>query len=444
MGWNFGPVLLRVTRKGSLTRFRGLLKLFLFLDIDYCCFLAMPAMSKVMMLPLLPGVFALSKAEVKKDLREMEREMASPEEDTDSSIKSDDVLSSTYPVRPRKTPRRDRTLLAQSLSSSDTSYDFANVGSGTDIDEMLKYIQMIESTKPELLEIDKLREEKEVQYRSLVDAIGKTTKDFLASKSQEENYFHVLQSLHIRALQLRSVYLQRNLLMADAYNTSTARKEAAAALLAAASASSAEDSSAQVLRITLQPSDRKVIFYRGQIIATPFGQGRLTFIDAPQKKLRIQLSFGTLSSSLSAVVSWHYARPGGVDALSDDFLLHHWKSREGMFNTAPDYNHRLRQLIGVLEDEENGCTDNDEAAEEGNFYSAEDPIDASLTASPRSATEQEASAAVTASASSSVAPSLTSKQAAGAARAQIHYALSRDLADVPTKTLPYLFAPSGN
>lgn len=50
------------------------------------------------------GIFALSKAEIKKDVREMERSMHS-DTDSDSSVLSEDVLPSTYPVKPRKTPK---------------------------------------------------------------------------------------------------------------------------------------------------------------------------------------------------------------------------------------------------------------------------------------------------------------------------------------------------
>lgn len=55
-------------------------------------------------MPILAGVFPLSSAEAKKDFRDIRR-FISDDTDSDSSVKSDDVLPSTYPVKPRKSPR---------------------------------------------------------------------------------------------------------------------------------------------------------------------------------------------------------------------------------------------------------------------------------------------------------------------------------------------------
>ncbi|KAJ1409517.1 hypothetical protein B484DRAFT_436013, partial [Ochromonadaceae sp. CCMP2298] len=59
---------------------------------------------KIQALPNLSGVSGLSVMEIKDDLREMQQ----PHEDdtdSDSSIKSEDILDSIYPVQPRKTPK---------------------------------------------------------------------------------------------------------------------------------------------------------------------------------------------------------------------------------------------------------------------------------------------------------------------------------------------------
>lgn len=59
--------------------------------------------------PVVPthlGIFCLSRQEVKKDLREIERNLQDDDEtDSDSSVKSEDILASSYPVKPRKTAK---------------------------------------------------------------------------------------------------------------------------------------------------------------------------------------------------------------------------------------------------------------------------------------------------------------------------------------------------
>ena len=55
-----------------------------------------------------PGISTLSTSEVKNDLRDLQRSsvVVNPEEsDDDCSVKSGDIISSTYPVQPRKTSK---------------------------------------------------------------------------------------------------------------------------------------------------------------------------------------------------------------------------------------------------------------------------------------------------------------------------------------------------
>ena len=46
----------------------------------------------------------LTKPEIRKDMREIQRSLQA-DSDSECSVKSEDVLNSEYPVKPRKTPR---------------------------------------------------------------------------------------------------------------------------------------------------------------------------------------------------------------------------------------------------------------------------------------------------------------------------------------------------
>jgi hypothetical protein len=307
------------------------------------------------MLPQLPGVFGLSNVEIKKDLREMMRDLA-VDEDTDGSVKSDDILTSSYPVRPRKTPRRDRGSLANSYSTIESA-DYNSMATQVDLDEKLKYIASVEQEKNEIVHIDQVREERDVHYQSLVDARSRYSKDFLIDKKLHENYYKVLQSLHIRTLQLRATYIIRNIMVLDTHTTIKLRTQALEDIK-----SEVKPGETNVLRVTLAPSDRKFAFYKGQHLLTPMGEGKVAKILPFDKKLEIHLPFGVLYSSVSSVVSWNLNRRGGIDVLSDEYLINKWSSIQGSFNAPHDYGHRLRNLVELLRGEE-GETDGDEGDE---------------------------------------------------------------------------------
>jgi hypothetical protein len=102
------------------------------------------------------GVFGLSKTEVKKDVREMERSMPD-DTDSDSSVRSEDVLPSSYPVKPRKTPK----VLARDKSPSrnyhhdeagEHEYDYRT------IEETLCFIDAIKKSKKDLFNAECERE----------------------------------------------------------------------------------------------------------------------------------------------------------------------------------------------------------------------------------------------------------------------------------------------
>ena len=52
----------------------------------------------------------LTKPEIRKDMREIQRSLQA-DSDSECSVKSEDVLNSEYPVKPRKTPAGIKVIM---------------------------------------------------------------------------------------------------------------------------------------------------------------------------------------------------------------------------------------------------------------------------------------------------------------------------------------------
>ncbi len=100
------------------------------------------------------GVSGLSDVEVYADLRELQHSLSPNETDSDSSVDSDDVLSSVYPVKPRKAIRLSRVEVPSSEKYSETM--------SAEVEEALEYVKKLSMTHKELLETDSQREEMEI------------------------------------------------------------------------------------------------------------------------------------------------------------------------------------------------------------------------------------------------------------------------------------------
>ena len=120
------------------------------------------------------GVAGLSTTEIKSDLKELLPPSEDNDTDSDSSLMSDDILDSVYPVQPRSAPR----------SASDAHgfryQDYSTSGNNVSVDEALFLIKDISKSHNELYAKEKEREEFEqrCQVRKMIFA------DWFA-------YFHV-------------------------------------------------------------------------------------------------------------------------------------------------------------------------------------------------------------------------------------------------------------
>lgn len=104
------------------------------------------------------GVFPLSKTEIKKDVREMERNV-NEDTDSDSSIMSEDVLVSSYPVKPRKAPKVIIPVKPVNTGPTDIEREY----DGKTVDQTLAFLDAVRRNKKDLHSAECERERLEDQ-----------------------------------------------------------------------------------------------------------------------------------------------------------------------------------------------------------------------------------------------------------------------------------------
>lgn len=118
------------------------------------------------------GVRPLSRSEIKKDLREME---TFDQSDTEgSSVTSDEVVASFYPVKPRKVLKISSTAVPSKAMEVSVESDKAAVNGDDDagfddmtMEETLDFLTCVETNRKDIYEAEKTRENLEIKYQVL-------------------------------------------------------------------------------------------------------------------------------------------------------------------------------------------------------------------------------------------------------------------------------------
>lgn len=105
------------------------------------------------------GVRPLSRNEIKKDLCEIE---CFDKSDSESvvSVQSDDVLPSSYPVKPRRHLRVQRERSSQ--RAKDPKEQDAEQ---TSVEDAIEFLRIVESARPEIFDAEREREDLEIRYQ---------------------------------------------------------------------------------------------------------------------------------------------------------------------------------------------------------------------------------------------------------------------------------------
>ena len=101
----------------------------------------------------------LSRNEIKKDISDIEYNERSDTE-SNSSVLSEEILNSTYPVKPR---RHTKPKIEQRIKQIITK-DIGDIDQNI-IEETVEFLRIVETARPDIFEAEKEREDIEIKYQ---------------------------------------------------------------------------------------------------------------------------------------------------------------------------------------------------------------------------------------------------------------------------------------
>ena len=246
-------------------------------------------------------------------------------------------------------------------------------------------------------------------YRASVEELSRR---FKQEKRDQGNYVRVMQGFHAQALRLQMVLNRQNAMYYDVLNTLQRRKDHATSIasdtinlkarLDAANAPAPASrrrghappparndtivNEVSVLRIQLLKSGREVIFYKGECIRTPMGEGRIISIQPTEERLIIQLPYGKMFAHLSRAVCWCMVPNSDVqllDLTSDDVLRQRWIALQSSLSLPTDVARSIRSIVSMPNDDE-AATDKDDDQSNNDDGPATDEPTGTGTTSPHS------------------------------------------------------------
>ena len=110
-------------------------------------------------------MLALTKNEIKRDIREIERYLDDDQE-SDSSVRSSEILNSTYPVKPRKTLKVPIRLekYNEDLATGENDED-SNELDDLSAEDILEFMKVIEESRRHVFEAEREKEKLEIKYQ---------------------------------------------------------------------------------------------------------------------------------------------------------------------------------------------------------------------------------------------------------------------------------------
>lgn len=305
-------------------------------------------------IPNISGIFILSHEEIKNDLQEIGKIIGHIDIDSDSSVKSEEVLSSSYPVKPRKTPKN---INAKSYSKEYTRTEYNSKAA----EDLIAYIKSAKISNRSAYDAELLRERLENQHESYEHNLASTVKRISKKKQDYENYFRVIQGRLCRTLFLQGVYNRRNVMTCDllselkqraaatkCLNSETQRLKKIADNVKSGKIdyTKTQFESISLLRVNLEDSDEEILFYVSQFIVTPMGKGEVIALTPKDEKIVIKLSFGILYANIRRAVCWRLKEMhdiAGKDSVTkkkshfDDLILNKkWDDLKQSMTIKPD------------------------------------------------------------------------------------------------------------
>ena len=376
----------------------------------------------------LAGLF-LTKPEVRKDIRDIQRTL-NADSDSEGSVLSEDVLDcrNDYPVKPRKIPRwgsglsRDPNSLMTGPESPRGGSDELSMRTESQyydpavVDNTMAFLMNIQLTNKEFWDREQERDRLDSLRQSIQHNVLLESKRIHTVRKEQEGYFRALQGVHMRGMLLQNAHARQNTMTWDVL-TALKRRKAHIALLDAEiqrlktlysnskpirstaknkdgqkngkviSDVQSDPATTSVLRIALQGTSKEAVLFRGQIMQTPMGSATIVQIVPSEEKVVLKLPFGMMYAHLRRVLCWGAGVPqeetsdrgapfgDTLDLSSNRSLALRWKGLRYALTVPAESSRGITSILGTLSDAEQAANVAAVAAEPGEEPGASEPVE---------------------------------------------------------------------
>lgn len=291
------------------------------------------------------GVESLSFHEIHSDLCELQR-LLSPETDGDSSVDSEDVVESHYPVKPRRSIRVIEREEVVDFEKTDVTI--------TQIEHALFTIKRLMSTHKEICAAEEEREELEATAHGYTSRLTHVKSEFSEQRSGQELYLRLHQAL-----------LLRSLATMKSYGNALHLYELIRQSLQHFRLNSRDGPSQELKCVRLEDSlGKELVVLGATVVRTSYGEGVVTNFDATSNIFSLSLPYATIHCAAATLLLWlrREAAAYSVRGVLDRFHSHGAKhllsalprlSEDAMASGESD--------VAANDDEENELTDADES-----------------------------------------------------------------------------------
>lgn len=169
--------------------------------------------------------------------------------------------------------------------------------------QTMEFFRAAESTRTDIYIAEREREVLELQYQSVRDAFIARAKDFSLTRQGSETYLRAMQGLATRSMQQYVMNSRRIAMLAQMHESLRRSRERISELGKQNITKSVEADSVDILHIKLLPGAQEALLFVGQHLRTPYGEGVLRKISPKTGHLTVQLSFGTMFTTISTLLS---------------------------------------------------------------------------------------------------------------------------------------------
>lgn len=339
-------------------------------------------------------ILKLSDQEIKSDFREVQRHRDSADSD-DESIRSEDILSSSYPVKPRYPPPPARQYYGSTTGKARRDAQQAmEQNRPPSSDDIILFIKDLAKVRPDLCAAEEERERLEFQHYTYQATIEKAKSVHATRMVESHNYIRLMQALFTRSLNLHATYSRQNTTLFRVFDALNKKKDAEIIVESeltklvqqrkeakkennshnnkekegvckengagvSTSTAAQQHDSVKFLKVHLATSDRDVLLYIDQTVNTSMGNGSISEIMPIARKVVIRLPFGLMYVHLARAVCW-LGDSGWLDCgetageierqLEQDLRCTH---------TLPEYMAKLIHSVVAVEEEEEEEEEND-------------------------------------------------------------------------------------